>query len=107
MCIFTERIAISLCAGYKAFPGDVIGCTVKFEEAQNGKVPVVFNVNGRVITLKDTSGMTCEEWVECSHTRDLFPYIGIDKRGKGMRVMAKVNLFPLHNANSLIWTNVL
>ena len=67
-----------------AYRGDVIGCTVKFDLAENGKVPVVFSLNGRQIT---------EEEIVMEYTpneKSLFPYIAMGHAG--IRVLAKVSV---------------
>ena len=63
----------------------MIGCTVKFDLAENGKVPVVFSLNGRQIT---------NEEIVMEYTpneKSLFPYIAMGHAG--IRVLAKVGVF--------------
>ena len=65
-----------------AYRGDLIGCTIQFERETNGKVPVVFTLNGRRIT---------EDKIEIDFSRggkSLYPYIGMAHQG--IRVLAKV-----------------
>ena len=69
-----------------AYRGDLIGCTVKFELAKDGKVPIVFYLNGRQITEHEN-----ETLMEYSHNGKLYPYIGMGHTG--LRVLAKVNEF--------------
>ena len=66
-----------------AYRGDLIGCTVKFDLAKDGKVPIVFSLNGRRITQDETS-------MEYSQNEKfLYPYIGMGRAG--IRVLAKVS----------------
>ena len=69
-----------------AYRGDLIGCTVKFELAKDGKVPIVFYLNGRQITEDEN-----EILMEYTHNGKLYPYIGMGHTG--LRVLAKVSLF--------------
>lgn len=62
--------------------GDLIGCILKFQLESNGKVPVVFCLNGRQVT---------EEEVLLDYnktTKQLYPYIGMGQHG--VQVLAKV-----------------
>ena len=64
--------------------GDLIGCTVRFDLAEDGKVPVVFSLNGRQMTENEISmDYTHEE-------KFLYPYIGMGY--PGLRVLAKVSI---------------
>ncbi|XP_078372504.1 uncharacterized protein LOC144656151 isoform X2 [Oculina patagonica] len=65
-----------------AYRGDVIGCTVKFELASNGKIPVVFSLNGRQITQDEI----LMEYTP--NEKSLFPYIAMGH--VGIRVLAKM-----------------
>ena len=67
-----------------AYRGDLISCTVEFELAKDGKVPIVFYLNGRQIT---------EDKILMEYTQNgkLYPYIGMGHTG--LRVLAKVSLF--------------
>jgi len=69
-----------------AYRGDLIGCTVKFELAKDGKVPIVFYLNGRQITEHEN-----EILMEYTHNGKLYPYIGMGHTG--LRVLAKVSIF--------------
>ena len=73
-------------AGAMAYRGDLIGCTVKFDLAKDGKVPIVFYLNGRPITEHEN-----EILMEYTHNGKLYPYIGMGHTG--LRVLAKVNEF--------------
>ena len=65
-----------------AYRGDLIGCTIKFERITNGKVPVVFTLNGRRITED-------EIWIDYTPGgKQIYPYIGMAHQG--IRVLAKV-----------------
>ena len=65
-----------------AYRGDLIGCTIRFERETNGKVPVVFTLNGRRIT-KD------EIWIDyTSGGKLMYPYIAMGHQE--IRVLAKV-----------------
>ena len=66
-----------------AYRGDLISCTVKFESAREGRVPIVFSLNGRQITQNE---------ILMYYTRNggfLYPYIGMGHTG--IRVLAKVS----------------
>ena len=69
-----------------AYRGDLIGCTVKFDLAKDGKVPIVFYLNGRPITEHEN-----EILMEYTHNGKLYPYIGMGHTG--LRVLAKVSVF--------------
>lgn len=66
-----------------AFRGDLIGCTVKFDLAEEGKVLVVFTLNGKQITQDEIS-------IHNPDRKPLYPYIGMAH--KGIRVLARVGL---------------
>ena len=75
-------LALRLFIDAMAYRGDLIGCTIKFERITNGKVPVVFTLNGRRIT-KDNI------WIDYTPGGKLmYPYIGM--ANQGIRVLAKV-----------------
>ena len=64
--------------------GDLIGCTVRFDLAEDGKVPVVFSLNGRQMTQNEIS-------MDYTHNEKcLYPYIGMGY--PGLRVLAKVSI---------------
>ncbi|XP_078372242.1 uncharacterized protein LOC144655919 isoform X2 [Oculina patagonica] len=65
-----------------AFRGDLIGCTVQFDSAAEGKVLVAFTLNGKQITHDEIS-------IHNPDRKPLFPYIGMAH--KGIRVLAKMN----------------
>ena len=71
--------------------GDVIRCTVMFEEKQevDGKiqVPVVFSVNGSRIVPEDNN----PSFIEYSEERALFPYVAFGNADSN--VLAKVHIF--------------
>jgi len=66
-----------------AYRGDLIGCTVMFDELKEGKVPIQFTLNGRQITQDKISieYNPAEKW--------LYPFIGMGNTG--IRVLAKVS----------------
>lgn len=67
-----------------AHRGDLIGCTVRFDLAKDGKVPVVFSLNGRQMTQNEIS-------MDYTHNEKfLYPYIGMGY--PGLRVLAKVSI---------------
>ena len=66
-----------------AYKGDLIGCTVKFDLAVEGKVLVMFSLNGKQITQEEIS-------VHNPDRKPLYPYIGMAY--KGIRVLAKVGV---------------
>ena len=67
--------------------GDVIRCTVMFgsEQERDGKVrvPVLFTVNGRKITLEGNE----ETYIDYSPDKLLYPYVAFQYKN---RVLAKV-----------------
>ena len=76
------RLALCLYIDAMAYRGDLIGCTIKFESEEDGKVPVVFRLNGRRITED-------EIWIDYTPREKLmYPYIGMGHHG--IRVLAKV-----------------
>lgn len=83
--------------------GDVIGCTVKFENDPDadGKVEIVFTLNGKQIT-QDKIEM--EYSLMYSSSRKMYPYICMGHTG--MSVLAKVCFnYPLsfsHNCKGVI-----
>ncbi|XP_068706228.1 uncharacterized protein [Montipora foliosa] len=65
-----------------AYCGDLIGCTIRFEKETDGKVPVVFTLNGRRITED-------EIWIDYTPGgKEMYPYIGMGHQG--IRVLAKM-----------------
>lgn len=66
-----------------AYRGDLIGCTVKFDLAAEGKVLVVFSLNGKQITQEEIS-------IHNPDRKPLYPYIGMAH--KGIRALAKVGV---------------
>ncbi|CAH3165027.1 unnamed protein product, partial [Porites evermanni] len=72
-----------VCDDAMAYRGDLISCTVKFELARDGRVPIVFSLNGRQITHNE---------ILMDYTQNgefLYPYIGMGHTG--IRVLAKVS----------------
>lgn len=65
-----------------AFRGDLIGCTLEFDLAVEGKVLVAFTLNGKQITQDEIS-------IHNPDRKPLYPYIGMAHRG--IRVLAKVS----------------
>lgn len=68
-----------------AYTGDLIRCTVKFNLAKDGKVPIVFSLNGRQIFQKDEISMNYSQ-----NDEFLYPYISMEH--PGVRVLAKVSV---------------
>ena len=66
-----------------AYRGDLISCRVKFDLEENGKVPIVFYLNGRQINQNNIS-------MKYTGREKLYPYIGMGQ--KGIRVLAKVRI---------------
>lgn len=62
--------------------GDLIGCTVKFDMESNGKVPVVFFLNGAQVTDEEL----LIEYVKT--TKDIYPYVGMGQHG--VQLLAKM-----------------
>jgi len=68
--------------------GDLIGCTVLFEMAENGEVPISFTLNGKPITQAKVSIRIFQE------DSSLFPFVSMGH--EGVAVSAKVsNIFSL------------
>ena len=65
-----------------AYRGDLIRCTVNFDMAKDGKVPIVSSLNGRQITQNEI------EIDYIPNEKSLYPYIGIGH--EGIRVLAMV-----------------
>ena len=65
-----------------AYRGDLIGCTVNFDMAKDGKVPIVFSLNGRQITQNEIQ----IDYIP--NEKSLYPYISIGN--EGIRVLAMV-----------------
>ena len=79
-----------------AYRGDLIGCTIRFERETNGKVPVVFTLNGRRITED-------EIWIDyTSGGKLMYPYIAMGHQG--IRVLAKVCII---NSDPLILVDLI
>ena len=66
--------------GKMAFQGDSIICAINYGKSENGKVPVVFTLNGEMIY---EASMTYEKGKQ-----ELYPFIGMGH--EGIRVLAKV-----------------
>lgn len=63
--------------------GDVIGCMVMFEMAENGEVPILFTLNGKQITqVTISTNFDDKESL-------LFPFVSMGH--KGVTVSAKVS----------------
>lgn len=62
------------------YRGDLIGCTAGFDEEQEGKIPIIFSLNGEVVARVSLK--------LGSEKPDIFPFVGM--RHKGIRVLAKV-----------------
>ena len=77
-----------------AYRGDLIGCTVKFDKKEDGKVPIVFTLNGKQIT-QDKILMEYNP-----SEKSLYPFIGMGHTG--IRVLAKVSI-PLKQCDCLNW----
>ena len=63
-----------------AYRGDLIACEVDFGGVRNGKLPVMFFLNGREIARAWTNSISGE--------RKVFPFISMAY--EGIRVLAKV-----------------
>jgi len=88
-----------------AYRGDVIGCTVKFDDktAVDGKVQIVFTLNGKQITQD-------EIFMDYDPFKNMYPFICMGHTG--MKVLAKVSIyFPkrrMVNVNvKLVWTDTM
>ena len=67
--------------------GDLIGCTVMFEMAENGRVPITFTLNGRPVTQTNISIEFNQEDLL------LFPFVSMGH--EGVAVTAKVGYVAL------------
>ncbi|XP_078356168.1 uncharacterized protein LOC144640972 isoform X2 [Oculina patagonica] len=68
--------------GSMAYRGDMIGCTVIFDQEKDGKVPIVFTLNGKQIT-QDKILMEYKP-----PKKSLYPFISMGHTG--IRVLAKM-----------------
>ena len=66
--------------GKMAFQGDSIICAIEYGKLANGKVPVVFSLNGEMIY---EASMRYEKG-----KKELYPFVGMGHAG--IRVLAKV-----------------
>jgi len=66
-----------------AYRGDLIGCTVMFNELEDDKVPIKFTLNGKQIT----QDKILIEYNPAA--KSLYPFIGMGHTG--IRVLAKVS----------------
>ena len=73
--------------------GDVIGCTVKFDKNDAGKLAVVFTLNGKQIT-QDEIVMEYDPFNRLNFK--VYPYICMGH--SGMTVLAKVSRFQTRSA---------
>ena len=72
--------SISSLPGPVVYRGDLIGCTVGFDEIQDENIPIFFSLNGQIVA---------QILVELGSDKlDLYPFVGM-KHG-GIRVLAKV-----------------
>lgn len=85
LALFLTNCSILITVGKMAFPGDLIACIVDYGNFKNGRVPVVFTLNGEMIyEASVTYGKeNCE----------LYPIIRMSHGAEGMRVLAKVREF--------------
>ena len=74
--------------------GDLIVCILKFEMESNGKVPVVFCLNGDQVTDEELL-MECDKT-----TKQLYPYVGMGQHGVQVLAKVKFSVCPLKNAPS-------
>ena len=65
-----------------AYRGDSIVCLVEYGRASNGRVPIIFTLNGALIYK---ASMEYEKG-----KKELYPFIGMGH--KGIRVLAKVRV---------------
>ena len=89
--VTSQRVSIINCHNFiadaMAYRGDLIGCTVKFDLAKDGKVPIVFSLNGKQITQD-------EILMEYSQNEKfLYPYIGMGDAA--IRVLSKVSILSI------------
>ena len=66
--------------GKMAYQGDSIICAIEYDKLANGKVPVVFSLNGEIIYQ---ASMRYEKG-----KKELYPFVGMGHAG--IRVLAKV-----------------
>ena len=72
-----------------AHEGDRIGCELKFHCAENGKIPILFTLNGERVT---DDGILMEV---SENMKLLYPYIAMGH--EGIMVSTKVNIISLLN----------
>ena len=67
------------------YRGDLIGCRAGFDEILEGKIPIIFSLNGQTVAqiLMDLG----------SEKFDLFPFVGM--KHAGIRVLAKVSRYQV------------
>lgn len=70
----------SFIEGPVVYRGDLIGCRADFDEADEGKIAIVFSLNGEVVAQ-----ISLKLGTEKS---DIFPFVGM--KHKGIRVLAKM-----------------
>lgn len=67
-----------------AYRGDLIGCTIMFQELKDGKVPIQITLNGKQITQDKIL-------IEYNPPeKSLYPFISMGQTG--IRVLAKVSI---------------
>ena len=79
--------------------GDLIGCTVMFEMAEKGKVPITFTLNGRRITQTSIS-------IEFNQG-DLLLLPFVSMVHEGVAVTAKVIITHFNNMRTINFTTQL
>ena len=77
-----------------AYRGDLVGCTVMFKEKKDGKVPIVFTLNGKQITQDKIL-------IEYNPSENS-PYPFMSMGHTGIRVLAKVSI----SLNAFLQTKV-
>lgn len=68
--------------------GDLIGCTVLFEMADNGEVPILFTLNGKPITQARVSIRIFQE------DSLLFPFVSMGHEGVAVSAKVSTNCSP-------------
>lgn len=71
--------------------GDLIGCTVLFEMAENGEVPISFTLNGKPITQARVSIRIFQE------DSLLFPFVSMGHEGVAVSAKVSTNCYPFQS----------
>ena len=81
--------------------GDLIGCTVMFEMAEKGKVPIVFTLNGKQITQATIS----KEFDERELL--LFPFVSMGHEGVTVSVKVSISFITTYKKHDFYFLYLL